>query len=384
MIVHARYPIGEPRIQRQAAAALDGGFEVDVICLREPGEAPREIVDGVRVRRLPVRHERSASAAAMAAEYLRFIVLATFALARLDRRRRYDVVHVSNPPDLLVLAGLLPRFRGARLIFDVHDLTPEMFDWRFAGSFGGGLVHRVLVFQERLACRVSDRVMTVHDGCAAVLKGRSVRSGEAVAIVMNTLDERLLPAATHEVREGWHRPVRLVYHGSLTRLYGVHVLIEALAKLELDEPVELAVIGGGDEQPRLERLVTELSLEDRVRFSKGFRPIDEALEKVAAADVGVVPLVSLPINRFALPSKLLEYVALRIPVVCGRAETIAAHFSEQEIAFFTPGNADELARVLVTVISDPAGSRERAQRAAQRYEAYRWSTNRERFLDVLR
>ncbi len=296
MIVHARYPIGEPRIQRQAAAALDGGFEVDVICLREPGEPPHEIVDGVWVRRLPVRHDRSASAAAMAAEYLRFIVLATLAVARLDRHRRYDVVHVSNPPDLLVLSALLPRLRGARVIFDVHDLTPEMFDWRFAGFPGGGLVYRLLVFQERLACRIADRVMTVHDSCAAVLKGRSVPSGEPVTVVMNTLDERLLPAVTHEVRGEWHRPIRLVYHGSLTHLYGVHLLIEALAKLDSDEPVELSVLGDGDEQPRLEALVADLNLEDRVHFSKGFRPIDEALEKVAAADIGVVPLVSLPIS----------------------------------------------------------------------------------------
>ena len=41
MIVHAYYPVGETRVQREALALIDAGYAVDVICLREQGEAPR-------------------------------------------------------------------------------------------------------------------------------------------------------------------------------------------------------------------------------------------------------------------------------------------------------------------------------------------------------
>ena len=34
MVVHNYYPLGEPRVQRQAEALAEVGAEVDVICLR--------------------------------------------------------------------------------------------------------------------------------------------------------------------------------------------------------------------------------------------------------------------------------------------------------------------------------------------------------------
>ena len=38
MIVFAPYPLGETRVQREAEALLKHGYEVDVICVRLPGE----------------------------------------------------------------------------------------------------------------------------------------------------------------------------------------------------------------------------------------------------------------------------------------------------------------------------------------------------------
>src|SRR5215211_257992 len=341
MVVHARYPIAEPRVQRQALAAVKAGYHVDVVCLRHSGESAREVVEGIVVHRLPVSHNRTAGAAGMAAEYLAFFVLATAKVARLSVHDRYDVVHVSNPPDLLVFAGLLPRLRGAHLILDVHDLTPDLFEWRFGDVPGRRLVRRVLEWQERLSVRAAGSLMTVHDGCASVLQERSMRDGQRIAIVMNALDERLLPARSPE-RDTWHDPVRLVYHGSLTQLYGIHTLIDAFARAELAGKAVLDVLGDGDERPRLERQAAELGLAAAVRFSRGFVPIRDALEDVADCDVGVVPLVGLPINRFSLPSKLFEYVALGLPVVCARTDTIARHFAEDELFFFAPGDREDL------------------------------------------
>jgi glycosyltransferase involved in cell wall biosynthesis len=385
MIVHARYPVGEPRVERQAVAAVGAGFDVAVVCLREPGEPAREVVDGVTVHRLPVRHRRG-SAALMAFEYLAFLMLATVYAALLTLRRRYDIVHVSNPPDLLVLAGLVPKLRGAMLVFDVHDLTPDLFEWRFEGSRAGPVVFRLLVLQERLACRLSDRLITVHETCAALLEDRSAPAAKKASIVMNTLDERLLPpgaAAETNGTSAFHDPVQLVYHGTLTELYGVHVLVDALRDPRLRGRMHLEVIGDGDALPALRAQVAGAGLEEMVEFSGRTVPIREALERVAARDVGVVPLAGLPINRFSLPSKLFEYVALGLPVVASRTETLARHFGEDELAYFVPGDADDLADRLVELLEQPEQARERAARARRRYEQYRWPLSRQRLLEVI-
>lgn len=380
MIVHARYPVGEPRVQREAAAAVEAGYDVDVVCLRHHGEPSREIVEDVHVHRLPVSHDRTSGAPAMAFEYLAFAALATAKVAQLTAERRYDVVHVSNPPDLLVFAGLIPRLAGARLILDVHDLTPDLFEWRFGASSARAAIRRLLEWQERLSVRMADSLMTVHDGCADVLAERSTRSGQKIDIVMNSLDERLLPARASG-DDGWHDPVRLVYHGSLTQLYGVHTLIEAVGRSGLGGRVALTILGDGDQRPALERHAAQLGV--AVEFSRGFVPIRHALERVADSDIGAVPLVGLPINRFSLPSKLFEYVALGVPVVAGRTETIARHFGEDELSFFRPGDPDDLAARLQELVADPEAARERARKALARYESYRWEVSKRRFLEVI-
>jgi glycosyltransferase involved in cell wall biosynthesis len=382
MVVHASYPLAEPRVQREAAAARDAGWDVDVVALRQPGEPAHEVVEGADVWRLPVTHDRTASAPMMALEYLRFAALATGKVARLNRRRHFDVVHVANPPDLLIVAGLLPRLRGARLILDVHDLTAEMFAWRFGSGRATSVVEKVLVLQEQLSSRLANDLITVHDGCADVLRARSLRPSQRLVIVMNAVDERLLEDVPRPRLDGWHHPIRFVYHGSLVRFYGIHVLIDALARLD-DLPVGLTVIGDGDQRAPLIRQAQALKIGDRVRFSDGYRPIRETLREVAACDIGVVPLAALPINDFALPSKLLEYVALGLPVVCARTATITRHFDEGELNFFEPGDADDLARRLRAVIADESVARTSAARAADRYQAFRWEHSRKRFLGLI-
>ena len=58
MVVHGPYPVGEPRVEREAAAARDAGWAVDVLAMRRPGELAEESVAGVRVRRLSLEHRR--------------------------------------------------------------------------------------------------------------------------------------------------------------------------------------------------------------------------------------------------------------------------------------------------------------------------------------
>ena len=51
MIVYAIYPLGETRVQREAEALLRNGYEVDVICLRLPGDLPVDSYKDVTIYR---------------------------------------------------------------------------------------------------------------------------------------------------------------------------------------------------------------------------------------------------------------------------------------------------------------------------------------------
>ena len=58
MVVHAYYPLGETRVQREAERLVRAGYAVDVICLRDSDERPRESHRGVEIHRLAVRLDK--------------------------------------------------------------------------------------------------------------------------------------------------------------------------------------------------------------------------------------------------------------------------------------------------------------------------------------
>ena len=386
MVVHAYYPIGEPRVQREAKAARDAGYDVTVLCLRQPGEPRIERVAGIEVRRASLSHVRGASLGRIAFEYLAFTALATAILASAAARRSYDVVQIHAPPDFLLLAGVLPKLCGARLLLDVHDLSPHMYGARFGGRLAS-LVSRSLTAVERSACHVADQVVTVHEPYRAQLREDGV-DGQKVVVVMNAVDESLLASLEREPgfrSDSAASAFTLAYHGSLTPWYGVDLMLEALAALCVRLPHARAlVIGDGDALTPLRQLADRVGLTERVEFSGCYLPIEQTLARVAEADCGVIPNRPSTLNRFALSSKLFEYVALGIPVVVSHLETLAAHFGPDEVTFFAPGDAASLATSIEWVAGHPGDAAAKAARAQARAEEYSWARNRGRYLATLR
>src|SRR5205809_6226900 len=121
MIVHSHYPVGEPRAEREALAAVEAGYAVDVICLRWPHEAESETVDGIRITRLPVQHVRGAGAVRSIREYVGFALRATVTALKIHRETPIDIVYVHAPPDFLIVTALIPRLFGSRVVLDIHD-----------------------------------------------------------------------------------------------------------------------------------------------------------------------------------------------------------------------------------------------------------------------
>jgi glycosyltransferase involved in cell wall biosynthesis len=375
MLVHGPYPVGEERVLREARALVARGYAVDIVAMRQPGEAAREWVEGCRVFRLPVSvGPRTRSHVAY--EYIAFLFLASGWLLR-SVARPYSVIQIHNPPDFLLAAGLLPRLRGTRLVFDVHDFAPELFLLHF--QHAPRLVVRSLFSIERWAFRRADIVLTVNESYRKrIAEKRRRQSG--VAVVLNSLDEGLLP----ERRPAPSKHFRVVTHGTLNLHYGVDVLVDAFAKLHNLHPnARLEIYGDGDAVPLIRRRISEVGVESVTTFDGRYLPQREALDHVLGASVGVVANLGHPRNHAALPVKLLEYVAMGIPVVTSDLAAIRDYFSEEEVRFYPPGDGDALAAALVEVATDASLASSRAQRALERYRDYRWSEQADRYVDLM-
>ena len=382
MVVHAYYPITETRVERQAQALVAHGTEVDVICLGSSSRPEISMVDGVRVVRLPVRRHGRSGAAVQLFEYLAFFALTFFHLSKLYRRRHYDVVQVHNLPDFLVFAALIPKLSGARVILDLHDLMPEFYAERFSRSIDNLLV-RLICWQERVACRFADHVITVTELWRQTLIGRGIPAGK-VTVVMNVADDRVFRPDVAGNGAGGDGRFRLVYHGAMAWRHGLDLVLQAIDAIRQDAPdVLLMLHGGGRARPALERMADELGLQDHVQFSTHFVPTEELPNLLQQADLAVVPYREGVFTGGILPTKLMEYAALGIPAIASQTPAIAAYFDETTVQFFTPGDVDELAQCIQTLYRDRTRLAELARNITGFNERYNWAKQRAVYLQLV-
>jgi glycosyltransferase involved in cell wall biosynthesis len=378
MIVHAFFD-EDPRVRREAESLVARGRPVDVFALRRPGDAPEEVVDGVRVRRLGVQRHQGAGLVTYLREYLDFLVRAGWAATRDHRHRRYAVVHVHTLPDFLVLAGLPLRLVGVPIVIDLHEAMPEFFRMRFPKA-ASPLVHRLLVLQERLAIRLASAAITVNDALAARLVAMGI-AAHKVTVILNSPSLRRFDPALHPRRSFLaDGTLRLVYAGALTPTYELDVVLDALGRLRVrrsDLPVRLELYGRGDAEASLRARAVELGVADRVTFH-GRVPIEAVPAAIAAADIGLAPTRRDAFTDLSLSTKIFEYGAMGKPIVASRLPMVERTFPAGALVSYEPGDPDALASAILTVVDDAPTREVAVARTAARISEVSWEREADR------
>lgn len=383
MIVHAYYE-EDPRVRREAEALVAAGWEVDVFGLRRPGETASAVIEGVNLRRLPVRRHQGAGLSVYLIEYGAFLMRALWAATRAHRRRRYGLVEVHSLPDYLVFSALPMKLAGVPVLLDLHEAMPEFFRSRFPRATNP-ISYRLLLLQEKLSIALANEVLTVNEPLAERLIRLGARP-ERLTVILNSPDLRLFDPTAHPRRRFMaDGKLRIVYTGALTPTYELDVVLRAVASLARTRPglhVEAAFYGRGDAQEHLEALAAELGVTDRVSFP-GRIPIEEVPDAVAAADIGVAPTRLDPFTQMSLSTKVLEYAAMAKPVVASRLPTVERYFDADTLAVYEPGDHESLAATILSLVDSPTERRARVRRTRQRVEDLSWTHQAEAYLGVV-
>lgn len=357
----------EAHLARNVEALVAAGFQVDVVCLREPGASARESYKGGDIYRLPLLHRRGGPLRYLF-EYAGFFFLAFLLLAWRSLRRPYHTVEVYNLPDFLMFAALPARLRGSRVVLYLFEMMPEQLCNQHGTPFRQPLA-RLLRWVERISVRFADRVVTVSPHQKLAVMARC-HPGAEPEVVANVPDERLFfprPRA-----EG---PFRLLTHGSLLPRYGIDVLVRAVPRISEEIPnLEVWITGQGEDKPRLERLARKLGVERVVRFFP-WAPLEQLPQHIAQVDIGIVTTPA----PWLLPNKLFDYVAMGKPVVASDNEAIRAVFADTDVAYFQPGESGDLARRVLELHADPDLACGLAENASRAYQPYRWQTASQRY-----
>ena len=381
MVVHAHYPIREPRVEREAEELANRGYDVDVLCLRHPFEPSFETIGNIHIYRLPVKRHKKSGVFIQFFEYLFFFILTFFRLS--FSSVRYDVVHIHNLPDFLVFSALIPRWRGAKLILDIHDLMPEFYLSRFKDNVLSRFLSRLLKLQEKLSCNFVHHVITVSEPWRQTLIQRGIPS-DKISVIMNVAGERftkgiaeLKPPLTEEY-------FHMLYHGTIARRYGIGIALKAVSKIRHKIPnLRFTIHGQGKSLDILQNLAADLNLNDIVTFSTEFVPTEELPKLITSAHVGVVPYRKDVFTDGILPTKLMEYVALGVPAIVARTSTIEAYFDDSMVKFFTPENEDELAQAICHLYENRGELSTLSEKANVFNKRYNWTTQAENLLTLV-
>ena len=381
-LVRQLYYDNDPLLRREVDALLDDGFEVDVLCMRRPGETSLERSGALVIRRLPLSHRRGGIARYLY-EYAAFLILAGVVLSVRHLRRPYDLVQVNTLPDTLVFAALVPKLTGTPVVVHLAETMPEFFATKFRMPLGSRRVAIVGWF-ERLSVAFATTAITCTEQMREAFASRG-SNPERIAVVLNAADERIFDPDRVSVPPRGDGRFVLICHGTMEERYGLDTLVEAVAQLRDELPdLRLQLIGGGTFRPTLERLVRERDLTERVRFSEGWMQMDDLVRSIASADVGVVAMKRDAFRDITHCNKMFDFIAMRKPVISSRTRAVEAYFGSDTFELFEPSDAADLARAIRALHDDPARRDQLVARATRRNEPYRWPRQRALYLGIIR
>ncbi|TKG73723.1 glycosyltransferase family 4 protein [Prauserella endophytica] len=350
------------RVWQECTTLRDAGWEVHVICPQgTKRDTEREtIIDGVRIHRYPLR-----AATGGPAGYVQEYGSALWHTLRIARRvGRVDVVHACNPPDLLFLVARMLKRRGARFVFDQHDLVPELYLSRF--DRGKDLLYRGVCALERATYRAADVVIATNESYRAVALTRGGKSPEDVFVVRSAPAIERFHQVPPEPELKHGKPHLLCYLGVMGPQDGVDYALRALASLRDDlgrTDWHAAFIGSGDTFDAMVTLSRELGLADHVEFT-GRIPDTDLVRYLSTADVCLSPDPLNPLNDVSTMNKIMEYMAMSRPIVS--FDLKEARVSAGDAAVYAPANdVREFAKLTARLLDDPE---ERARMGALGHE----------------
>lgn len=380
MVAYTNYHT-DPRVIREAEAAVSGGFDVDFIALRRNDNPPQEWIKGVRVIHLNQTRYRGGGVIAYVLAYLEFFLRCFLKTSWLQLKKRYRIVHVNNMPDFFVFCALLPKFMGAKVLLDIHDPTPNTFASKFS-SGENGLFFKFLLWQERISASFADQILTVHDPVKDyVLVKQHSLAPESIQVIANFADDELFPLRDPVHPDGM---LRLVFHGSILERYGLHNVMVALARTRRQDRITVKIIGEGDFSAQLKEMITSLRLGNIVQFDNHMYPLPQIPQMLSDCNLGLVPLEISSITNYALPLKLLEYLSLGMPSVTVRNTAIGYYFRDDDFPFYQPNDPESLRIVLDQLAERPDLLYQYQQRAKTLRDRFLWSREKQKYIALLR
>lgn len=378
MVAYSFYET-DNRVMRYAEALAGRGDQVDVVSLRRNNKTLVETVNGVRVHRIQKRDINERGKLSYLGRMLRFLVQSSWFLAQRHLRQPYDLIHVHSLPDFEVFATFLPKLRGAKVILDIHDIVPEFYASKF-GVSEESLAFKSLKMVERLSSAYSDHVIIANHLWEKVITSRSVEPCKC-STYLNYPDSSLFNADMR-TRKSDDRII-MIYPGTLIWHQGVDIAVKSFDLIKDKVPnAEFHIYGDGGAKPQIASLIEERGLQKRVKLMD-IVPIREVAGIMANADIGIVPKRDNCFGGEAFSTKILEFMALGVPVVAANTRIDRYYFNDSIVKFFQAGDERSLADAMLAMALNKDMRVKLASNALSYISQQSWDVKRQNYFNLV-
>jgi glycosyltransferase involved in cell wall biosynthesis len=308
----------DPRVQKEAKALVAAGYQIAVICPADSNKRGHQVIDGVSVyhfRTWPVRQGSLGYLLEYCYAMAAIAILSMWALFR----DGFDVIHVANPPDCMVPLLSVYKLIGKSVIYDQHDLCPELH----AAKFGENRwLSWLLLLMERSSCRIADHVIVTNDSYRelAIRRGRVPES--KVTIVRNGPDlQSIRPQhGAIDIDHGLRAKSRniIAYAGVTGVQDGLDSLCRALRHLRYElhhDDFYCLILGDGEALTATKALAADLKVSDKMLFAGWVHDPATYERYIRTADICVSPDPFNSYNDVSTFVKIMEYMAAGKPIV---------------------------------------------------------------------
>jgi len=243
---------------------------------------------------------------------------------------------------------------------------------------------RVLKLQEKFSAAIAHAVLTANSNFKDRLVNRGIAAGK-ISVIQNSPDEKIFERARYPRKQPDPDRFVLIYPGTIAPRYGLETAIRAVAQLSENLPqLRLQIIGSQNAHSQeLKTLAEQLGVASKVAFLPPVS-VEEIPRYLAEADAGIYPALPDHHMSIAMPSKVLEYAVMGVPIIASRLQVLEDQFSDQAILYFEPGDTSALAGCILRLYHNPKLRQSLAEAADNEYvNRHRWQDEFMTYVRVL-
>ncbi len=315
-------------------------------------------------------------------EYLSSYVFISFYCLLIFCSRGFDIIHFANPPDFFFPIGFLCRLLGRKIIFDQHDLSPEVFTAKYGESRSRGVVYKLLVLFEKMSYLMSDRVIVTNESYRDIAINRGSVSPEDIAVVRNGRDAKCLGDLKIVPELKKDKQALVTYMGVISSQDGVDCFLKAIAHIIHNlkrQDTQFAVIGDGSELDTLKRLAVRLDIMEYVTFT-GWLTGEAFHAYLSTTDIGISPEPHNSLNNVSTLLKILDYMSYGKPIVAFNLKE-TRNSAGPAAMYATPNDIEDFAAKIVYLLDNPGLQKRLGETGYQRIiERFAWRYSKEKLL----